>query len=325
MPPEQADLLINLIDLSDEYYRISDPGGEDFLAGSIGQAGLISPPLIQQKSDGQYRIISGFRRIFAVGLLGWPKVACLVLGPEKPDLSCWKMAVADNALSRTLSLMEQARAASGLMRACGSADQAVCVAKGLGLSLNADLIRKLTRLMALPEEVRQAVARGRMSLNIAMGLETIDHASAGMLAGLFMELRPTVNHQQEFFTGLHELACLRRTTIASVLQDSDFASVLSDSDTDRREKLRVFRKTLRKLRFPELSRAEDLFDRRKKNLGLPDNMNITAPAGFEGTVYTLTVRFSGVLQLCKSAEILAGICRHPDLEAMLRRSPDENP
>lgn len=324
MPCKPIDLSLDLIDSADECYRISDPGGENLLAESIARAGLIAFPLVQQKKNGQYRIIAGFKRVAAIRMLGWSKVACLRLDSSVPALLCWEKAVADNALSRSLNVMEQARAAFGLMEACGSDNKAVSVAKSLGLAINKGLINKFARLMTLPAGVKQSVADGRMSFNSAMTLEKVDRTSANIVADLFGSLGPTASHQQEILTGLQELACLRDTVMADVVRDPAFACILSDSEADRREKLQKFRKTLHKLRFPALSRAADLFEFRKKNLGLPENIDIVAPPGFESTVYTLTVRFSEADQLCKSAERIAGICRHPDLRAILSRSLDEN-
>jgi len=324
MPFKQIDLSIDLIDLADERYRISDPGGEDLLAQSIGLAGLTSLPLVQQKKNGQYRIIAGFKRIAAVKILGWHVVECFILDLSISPLLCWQKAIADNVASRSLSLLEQARAAAGLLEASGSESKAVLMAKPLGLSFNKGMIDKLSRLMALPAAVRKAVGSGRMSFNSAMALENVDEISANMVADLFGSLWPTVSHQQEIITGLYELACLRDTVMADVIREPSFADILSDTDSDRREKLKNFRTNLHKLRYPALSRAGDLFSLRKKNLGLPENIDIIPPPGFESTVYTLTVRFCEAEQLCQSAEKIAAICRHSDLEAILSRSFDEN-
>lgn len=322
MQAETRLILLNEIDTRDNRYQISDSVLPEGLSESIGDAGLISPPWVQQRRAGQTcRIVAGFRRIIVCRQLGWPQVTCRVLPADISRLSCWKIAIADNAMTRTLNLVEQASAVAGLMDACdGDARRAAQLAGPLGLRVNPELIRKLIRLLALPGAVQQAVAQNRMSLNMALNLERVDESSAVAFAGLCQNLKPTVNHQQEIFTGLYELARLQDKSLADILAQSDFSEILHPTRKDRRRQLQILRRTLYNLRFPNLSRSEAAFEQKKKNLGLPENMNISAPPGFESNVYTLTVRFSQSRQLCDCAEKLAVICRNPELAALLDRN-----
>lgn len=327
MQAETLLIFLDAIDTRDNRYQISDSDPPEALSESIDEAGLVSLPWVQQQeADQAFRVVAGFRRITVCRKLGWPQVTCRVLPAGASKLSCWKIAIADNAVTRSLNLLEQARAAAGLMEVCdGDAKQAAQLAGPLGLRINPELIRKLTRLLALPGAVHQAVAQNRMSLNIALSLEPMDESSAVAFAGLCQNLNPTVNHQQEIFTGLYELARLQDKSLADVLAQSDFSEILHPTRKDRRRQLQVLRRTLYNLRFPNLSRSEAAFEQKKKNLGLPENMNISAPPGFESNVYTLTVRFSQSRQLCDCAEKLAAICRNPELEDLLDRSFNENP
>lgn len=322
MQAETRLIFLNEIDTKDNRYQISDSALPEGLFESIGDAGLISLPWVQQQeADKAFRVVAGFRRITVCRQLGWPQVTCHVLPAGISRLSCWKTAIADNAMTRTLNLLEQARAAAGLMDVCdGDARRAAQLAGPLGLRVNPEMIRKLTRLLALPRAVQQAVGQNRMSLNIALNLEPVDESSAVAFAGLCQNLKPTVNHQQEILTGLYELACLQDQSMADVLAQSDFSEILTATRADRRRQLQVLRRRLYNLRFPNLSRSEAAFEQKKKNLGLPENMNISAPPGFESNVYTLTVRFSKSRQLCDSAEKLAVICRNPEVADLLDRN-----
>jgi hypothetical protein len=326
MQVETRLIFLDKIDTGDNRYQISDPDPPEDLSDSIGEAGLISLPWVQQReADKAFRVVAGFRRITVCRKLGWPQLTCRVLPADASKLSGWKIAIADNAVTRSLNLLEQARAAAGLMDVCdGDTKRAAQLAGPLGLRINPELIGKLTHLLALPRAVQQAVAQNRMSLNIALNLEMMDESSAVAFAGLCQNLKPTVNHQQEIFTGLYELARLQDKSPADVLARSDFSEILHASRTDRRRQLQALRRTLYNLRFPNLSRSEAAFEQKKNNLGLPENMNISAPPAFESNVYTLTVRFSQSRQLCDCAEKLAVICRKPELEDLLDRSFNEN-
>lgn len=314
---------VDLIDTADTRFRITEPGGEDALARSVAQAGLTAPPVTRQHGS-HFIVVAGFKRIEACRRLGWPRVPCRILSAAESDFSCLKIAIADNAWIRSLNLLEQARAVAGLRGHCESSAEWSEVATTLGLSVNPALADKLTRLLSLDPAVQRAVAGGHMSLNIAMALESVDRESAKAVALLFERLRPTVSQQKEVYEGLNDLARAGDHTIAGLLGQGDFAEIIDGENPDRGQKLRALRRQIRWRRFPALSRAEAEFYRRKRNLNLPEDMDLRAPPDFEDTVYTLALRFSEPRQLCRQAEQLGSICRHPDLAAILKREYEDS-
>ena len=323
MQAEQRLIAIGDLVLSDHRYRITRPENTDRLANAIQDAGLINPPIVQAGQHG-YILVAGFGRASACLNLQWRHMPCRVLAGTISPLDCLKIAVADNALTRQLNLAEQCRAVAKLREFCENARSLSAILEPLGLFIAPQLVEKLFRLSELPEAVQNAAAQNHISLNTALSLESIDRTSAEAIAELFENLRPTVNQQQEIFTGLHDLARLEETAIDRLLKVPEFAEILDSADLDRGLKLRRLRTAIRRRRYPALSHAENAFYRRRRSLQMEAGMELKPPANFEDTTFTMMMRFSSPRQLCRQAECLGRICQLPELKAILNKEIEDS-
>lgn len=325
MQAEQQITETELVDLSDRSYLFTDQHSIETLAGSIRALGLITPPVLQKKQQGGYRVVAGFRRISACRLLGLQRINARALPAEAGFLYCLQAAAADNASARSLNLGEQCRLIEKIYGSCPTKEAVSQALAAAGLCIPEEMVDKLLRVSRLPESLKTGVAQNYISINTALEMESIHPSSAGAVARVFKILRPTVNQQREILAGLKELAGRQDTGIDSLVKDRELAGILGSPDIDRGRRLNLFRSEIRKRRFPWLSRAEAEFTRRRKNLALDENMDLKPPANFEDTVYTFIVRFSDAGQLCKSAETLERVCRHPELHAILKREIKDSP
>lgn len=325
MQAEQQIIETTSVDLSDPSYLFTDQHGIDALAESVRNIGLITPPVVQLRRQGGFRVVAGFRRIFACGRLELPRIHARILPPETSSLYCLQVAAADNASGRTLNLGEQCRLVEKLHGLCGTKEAVSQALQSAGLFIPAEMTDKLLRVSALPEPVKAGVAKNYISINTALAMESMPRRSAEAVAVVFDILRPTLNQQREILAGLNELAALNDAGIGSLLENRKLSHILNSPDIDRGRRLNMFRSEIRSRRYPWLSRAESEFFRRRKNLGLGENMDLKPPANFEDTKYTFTVRFDSAGQLCRSAEKLEKICRHPELHAILKREIEDPP
>lgn len=323
MQTEQRLIATDDLLFSDRRYQITRPEDIDPIAKSIQDTGLINPPIVQA-GQGGYILVAGFGRAYACLSLKWRHMPCRVIVEATPPFDCLKIAVADNALTRQLNLAEQCRAVTKLREFCENARSLSALLEPLGLFIAPPLVEKLIRLSELPESVQDATAKNHISLNTALAFESIDRTSAETLAGLFENLRPTVNQQQEIFSGLHDLARLEETAIDRLLKVPEFADILDSAELDRGRKLQLFRAAIRRRRYPTLSCAEDAFYRHKRNLEMEAGMDLKPPANFEDTTFTMVIRFSSTRQLCRQADCLERICEHPDLKAILNKDIEDS-
>ncbi|MBS3808566.1 MAG: ParB N-terminal domain-containing protein [Desulfobacterales bacterium] len=308
--------------LEDTCYRFTEQGNIEAFAESIRGAGLINPPVVQRRQE-NFRVVTGFRRTAACMYLKWRRMPCRVLAGDTDFLYCLKIAIADNALTRELNLGEKSGIVGKLQAVCDGPHSISALLESLGLFIAPPLVEKLSRVAVMPDSVRLGVACNYISLNVALALESAARDSAEAVAGLFADLRPTVNQQQEIFSGLNDLAGIKGLSISALLKKKYFSDILLCRDLDRGRKLKLFRLELYRRRYPALSRAEAEFYRRRQNLELEEGMELKPPANFEDTEYTIILKFSSEQQLSRQAEILHEICRHPDLKAIISREIED--
>ncbi len=323
MQAEQEEIEADLIDLSDRRYFYTDYRDIEGLAESIRSVGLITPPVLQAGQGAGYRVVAGFRRTMACINLGLRQIPARVLPARQEALHCLRLAVSDNAQARPLTLGEQLRLVGKLLVFCESRDAVRAVAQEPGFCIPGELVEKLIRVSALPEALAKGVEKSYISLNAAIGMESLEPLSAEAVAGVFELLRPSVSQQKEILEGLKDLAGRNSVMIHEMLGNRRFSDILHSQQLDRGRKLQLFRREIFRRRYPVLSRAEAEFCRRRKNLEMDENMDLKPPQNFEGTTYTIIVRFSSAPQLCGYAQTLGRICRHPDLEAILKREIED--
>ena len=310
---------LNRIDVADERYRISIPDTIDSLIQSVRCMGLINLPVLLPAGD-RYIIICGFKRISACLSLGWTQVDCRILDADTPPAMCLQMAVAENAGSRALTVLEQAIAVQKLSSHYPDDRQLRVVLEPLGLVLNPALIDKYRRLRALPGVVQSCVSSDRLSLTLALDLETVGKTAALAVAGLFETLRPTVNQQKEIFTNLKDIARSEDIAIEDLIGSPFIHDLVHQSDMDRKQVIQLLRKRLRHRRYPVLSAAEEVFDACVRELNLPEDAQLIPPKDFEDIRYRFVLSFERPGDLLRHADRLAALSDHRLLQSMLNRN-----
>jgi ParB family chromosome partitioning protein len=138
----------------------------DELAQSIRTNGVIQP-IVVRKIEGGYRIIAGERRWRAAqraGLTRVPVVVKDVSGDD--DARLLEMALIENIQREDLNPIDQAAAYARLGSDFSMTQEAIAAAVGKDRSSVANHLR----LLKLPQEVRDEVAGGRLSMGHARAL-----------------------------------------------------------------------------------------------------------------------------------------------------------
>lgn len=138
------------------------------LASSIGEHGILQP-LVAIKTTSGYELIAGERRLRAAKLAGLKEVPVIVR--EVSSQQKLELALIENLQRENLNPIEMARSVQQLAEEFNLSQEAV--AKRLGKSRSA--IANSLRLLALPEEIQDALADGRISEGhgkILAGLDT---------------------------------------------------------------------------------------------------------------------------------------------------------
>jgi len=139
----------------------------DSLAESIKNYGILNPILVRKKEN-KYEIIAGERRYRAAKKVGLQEVPVIVKTVEEQLMA--ELALIENIQRQSLSPIEEAKTYKEIMQ-IGNYTQ-VSLAEKLGKSQAA--IANKIRLLALPEEVQDALAHKKISERHARSLLTVE-------------------------------------------------------------------------------------------------------------------------------------------------------
>ena len=133
------------------------------LAASIREHGVIQPLIVTQVGD-EYQLIAGERRWRAAQLAGLTTVPALI--KETTPQQMLELALVENVQRADLNPLEEASAYRQLMDEFGLTQEEV--AERVGKSRTA--IANTVRLLRLPDDVKEALATGRISEGHARAL-----------------------------------------------------------------------------------------------------------------------------------------------------------
>ena len=138
----------------------------DELSDSIGKVGLLQPIVVRPYGDG-YQIIAGERRWRAARAAGLERVPVVVKGVD--DVEALELALIENLLREDLNAMEEARGYRRLITE-HNMTQAELASK---VSKSRPAIANAVRLLDLPEEVQELIARDQLSAGHARAVLSI--------------------------------------------------------------------------------------------------------------------------------------------------------
>jgi len=140
------------------------------LAQSIKANGVIQPILVRPKGGG-YQIIAGERRWHAAQRAGLLKVPVTVREvPDGDDRKLLEWALIENLQREDLNVLEEAAAYKRLAEEFGLTQDAIAAAVGKDRSSVANILR----LLKLPQEVREEVLGGRLSMGQARAILALE-------------------------------------------------------------------------------------------------------------------------------------------------------
>lgn len=307
---------LHAIHSDNHFFRITTAKSVDDLVQSIRDIGLINPPVLV-RHDSAYIIVSGFRRIKAISILGKKTVPARIAESQQHSLFCAKIAISDNSFQRPLNLIEQVRAIQILSTFYNSPNNLASAAKELSLPGNISIIEKLKRISKLDEEIKEYILADTLSFSTALLLENFSETSRKAIARVLNDLKLSLNKQREMVTLLHEISHRDRINVSEILEEKKFKAVMAHRDLDRNQKANKIRMLLKKRRFPEITKAESDFFACIQKLDLDHSTKLIPPTFFEGSTYTLNFLFNSVEELKSCRTKLQKIIQNPEIKKIL--------
>ena len=154
--------------------RLFDESKIEELAASVREKGVIQPLLVRRGEDG-YELIAGERRLRAAARAGLKEVPVVVR--EAEDVESLQLALIENLQREDLNPIEEATAYRRLQGGFGWGQEEIAVRVGRSRPAVANSMR----LLSLPREIQDEVARGKLPAGQARALLGLER-EAVMLA-----------------------------------------------------------------------------------------------------------------------------------------------
>lgn len=134
------------------------------LASSIRQYGVIQPIVVQKKEAGRYELIAGERRLRAAKLCGLATIPAVIRN-FAPDTAA-EIALIENLQREDLDAIEEGAAYQMLIEEFHLTQEQAAEKVGKSRAHIANMMR----LLQLPDEIKQCIAEGRLSMGQARPL-----------------------------------------------------------------------------------------------------------------------------------------------------------
>ena len=144
-----------------------DPDELQALADSIALHGVIQPMTVRRMDNGFYQIIAGERRWRAARLAGLQEIPAVVIDAD--DEKATELALIENLQRQDLNPVEEAMGYRRLLNEYGMTQEKAAERVGKSRPAVADALR----LLALPEDLLEMVADGRLSAGHARAVLTL--------------------------------------------------------------------------------------------------------------------------------------------------------
>ena len=271
------------IDFSDESFRISEELDSAMLADSLRTVGQLNAACVLQGNPLKI-IVCGFRRLMALRRLGSPRALIRVLPGNAADRTRnFNLALWDNLSHRQLNPLEKARALSGLRNLCGVPQETLLETylPILGLKPSERVLRAYLSLNDLHWDLRRCLVDGRLTQSSVEKLAGMSQESQAGFAVLMSGIRLSAASQKKILSLLEDLAAMAGVSLTEPLKNPEVQAAMNDPGLSPFQKGERVYELLYRLRNPRLSRATEQFAARKKLLGLPGSVQITADPYFE--------------------------------------------
>jgi ParB family chromosome partitioning protein len=140
------------------------------LADSIRTTGVVQPILLR-RADGRYQLVAGERRWRAARLAGLEKIPAVVR--DVTDEQALELSLTENLLREDLNPIELAHGLEALQQKHGLSHEEI--AQRLGV--NRSTVTNTLRLLRLPLDVQEMIAKGELSAGHGRALLALDTAA----------------------------------------------------------------------------------------------------------------------------------------------------
>lgn len=272
------------IDLSDDTFSVNFLPDLQKLRSSIQEIGLIQPVFLRKKSDG-YQMICGFRRVSVMKALGTLEVEARVLEEsEMEEFDLFSISLHENLTTRGFNTVEMAIALDKLIHSF-HINQTSVVKNYLplfSLEPNEKILNTYLSLVRMENEVKSYILKEEVSRSNIRRLALFTSEDRMALVPFFSCLKLGENRLREMLILFKEISQRDRCRVKEIIDRPEIKTLLSEEDLTPSQREGRVKKILMDRRYPRMCRMEEIFEEKKRELGLPSNVSLRHPPFFEG-------------------------------------------
>ncbi|NLD36537.1 MAG: ParB N-terminal domain-containing protein [Desulfatiglans sp.] len=268
------------------------------LVKSIDTIGLINHPCIIKSKNQPIEVITGYRRILALKELNVKEVFCFDLTDS--GLTSYQIlmfALHDNLYTRELNTVEKSMVIRMLHELVKDSNL-ICEVCSL-IKVNKKDYPVFLKINMLDDSIKQYISNDILNIKIIESLIRMDKEDILLISNLVNKLKLSYSYQLQFIDYTSDISRIKKSPISILLNDENIQEVLRDEKKNIPQKAKEFMDYLRLMRNPNISRYKDIFEKKVKDLQLPENVRIQNPQFFESKGYRMEIDFNNGEELKK--------------------------
>lgn len=261
------------------------------IAQSIQLIGLLTPPVITEKSEGKYEIICGRQRIRFCRSLERKSCYCQLLEKQCSAETILTIILEDQFANGPLTIIEQACFIKICKQLIPENKRQHSFLKGLLPGRITKGNHYLTPLVELDNSIQSAIHHGTVSEKILTELLCFSDDDQKILLSLIESLHIGGNNQKKFIVQLHDILKRNNLSLHAFIGDEKIQKILLSTELERSEKVSRLLEYTGSLYHPLLTSHRESFVKQLNTLKLPENVSIVPTSSFEKDDVTMSVRF----------------------------------
>ena len=239
------------------------------LSVSIRKEGLMVPPLLNQRKQGDLQIVTGFRRVRALRGMGSDRVdAFVVSGETWTDVDCLRRSILENRWHRGFNEVERARLFTRLQdefsHLLPSLDD--ILVDDLKLPRDSRSLAPYRFILTLPETLLNGIALGKISLGQALLLKPFPGHLRFTFYRFMTECELSLQESRQAAEWMLDTSHGEITCPGPENPEEPLASLLAEEGSPGRKTKKLFA-AIRKKRFPLLESWQERFDSVRRESG----------------------------------------------------------
>ncbi len=246
----------------------------DLLIDSIGKLGMLTPVLVHRLGS-ELHLIDGYKRLYAAEAVGLKNVPCHII--KKDDVSLkdiLELLFINLSNKSNLTFADKVRFVDFAIGLGVKRETLIeNILPLLGLKGHDAVLKKLEKIMKLPEDVLAFCYEKKFSMKQCLQLARYDNALLKTVFSWRDELALTAAVFEEMLANLNDYLRANDLESVSLLKNNGIKDILSASLSPYK-KTEMMRGFIKEIRFPVLTGLNNKLESVKKGMLLPENVDV---------------------------------------------------